>query len=213
MKPIKILAVGDDNVGKIELLTTFGKGEYPQEYVPTTFDNCIKTYRFQNKEVKLDLWDLSGFGEYSTLRKSFYYSVDVILLCFKVNNEKSFNNIKNKWYPEIAHKCPSIPILLVGTHSEKRSTTNQKNAKRLVNKQKAMDFASQIGAKCYIECSALNYTNVELIFDEAIGSVMPNAVESVNVVSYNHNEFFWYLCALLTAYTVFVVIAFIGGSN
>lgn len=39
---------------------------------------------------------------------------DCFLLCFSVNSRSSFENIAIKWYPEIQHHCPKIPVILIG---------------------------------------------------------------------------------------------------
>lgn len=38
---------------------------------------------------------------------------DVFLLCYSVASPSSFDNIKNKWFPEIKHHAPGVPFILV----------------------------------------------------------------------------------------------------
>lgn len=36
------------------------------------------------------------------------------LLCYSISSKSSFDNIVQKWYPELKHHCPKVPILLIG---------------------------------------------------------------------------------------------------
>jgi len=43
---------------------------------------------------------------------------DVFLLCYSVASPSSFDNIKNKWFPEIKHHAPGVPFILVRPPSD-----------------------------------------------------------------------------------------------
>ena len=45
---------------------------------------------------------------------------DVFLVCFGVASPDSFDNVREKWVPEINHHCPKTPFLLVGTQMDLR---------------------------------------------------------------------------------------------
>ena len=45
---------------------------------------------------------------------------DVVLICFSLVNPASFENVIEKWYPEVRHHCNNAPIVLVGTELELR---------------------------------------------------------------------------------------------
>ena len=46
----------------------------------------------------------------------FYFQTDCFLICFSVNSRTSYENIANKWHPEIKYYCPNTPIVLVGKY-------------------------------------------------------------------------------------------------
>src|SRR5690606_19931753 len=99
------------------------------------------------------------------------------LICFSVVSPPSFENVKEKWHPEIKHHCPNVPFLIVGTQSDLRDdrTTIEKLAKskqRPVSEEQGRALAAQLGAVKYIECSAYKQRNVKDVFDEAIIAVL-----------------------------------------
>lgn len=75
---------------------SYTSNEFPQEYVPTIFDNYTATIQLDNKTVSLSLWDTAGQEEYNRLRTVAYPNTDVFLIIFDVTNESSFDNATNK---------------------------------------------------------------------------------------------------------------------
>ena len=45
----------------------------------------------------------------------------MFLVCFAVDNRDSFDNVRNKWVPEIRHYSPHTPIMVVGTKADLRN--------------------------------------------------------------------------------------------
>ena len=63
----------------------------------------------------MTLFDTAGQEDYDRLRPISYPDTNVFLVCFSVVRPTSFENVKEKWIPEIKHHCPKTPFLLVGT--------------------------------------------------------------------------------------------------
>src|SRR3954468_4573203 len=93
-----------------------------QKYVPTVFENYITqtTHRASGKTVELALWDTAGQEEYDRLRPLSYPGSDIILICFSIVSQQSFESVREKWYPEISHFNPKAIIILVGTKIDLR---------------------------------------------------------------------------------------------
>src|SRR3989338_8127363 len=109
MHPVKCVVVGDGAVGKTCLLISYTTNSFPEEYVPTVFDNYSATLMCDNRAISLGLWDTAGQEEHDRLRPLSYPQTDVFLLCYSVISPASYKNVQDKWYPEIVHHCPSSP--------------------------------------------------------------------------------------------------------
>mmetsp|Transcript_69931 Transcript_69931/g.97232 ORF Transcript_69931/g.97232 Transcript_69931/m.97232 type:complete len:198 (+) Transcript_69931:58-651(+) len=177
MQSIKLVVVGDGAVGKTCLLISYTSNSFPQEYVPTVFDNYSANVMVDGKTVSLGLWDTAGQEDYDRLRPLSYPQTDVFLVCFSIVSPTSFQNVKTKWVPEVKHHCPDTKLILVATKMDLREDKEQ--IERL--KEKGYEPISQsdgeglckdIGAEAYRECSALTQKGLKQVFDEAIKAVI-----------------------------------------
>ena len=46
---------------------------------------------------------VAGSEDYDKLRPLSYPETDVLLVCFSVNNSKTFHNVRSKWIPEVRY--------------------------------------------------------------------------------------------------------------
>lgn len=174
---VKCVVVGDGAVGKTCMLISYTEGKFPKEYVPTVFDNYEATIIVEGKEVKFSLWDTAGQEGYARIRTLSYPKTDIFLLCFSVVNHPSFVNVKDRWYVEIKHHCPNVPIILVGTKADLRNDestleTLRKDGKSPITDEEANNMVKELGALKYLECSALTRQGLKNVFDEALTSVV-----------------------------------------
>ncbi|KAL6445183.1 hypothetical protein ACFW04_002220 [Cataglyphis niger] len=160
MQTIKCVVVGDGAVGKTCLLISYTTNKFPSEYVPTVFDNYAVTVMIGGDPYTLGLFDTAGQEDYDRLRPLSYPQTDVFLVCFSVVSPSSFENVKEKWVPEITHHCQRTPFLLVGTQIDLRddvATTEKlaKNKQKPISGEQGEKLAKELKAVKYVECSAL----------------------------------------------------------
>jgi len=177
---IKLMVVGDGSVGKTCLLISYTTNSFPGEYVPTVFDNYNANAIVEGNPVNLGLWDTAGSEEYDTLRPLSYPGTDVFLICFSLFSPESFDNVTKKWYKEITEHAPDTPIILVGTKLDLRGKPEaiqslKENNQDPISTEKGEGLAKKIGAKKYLECSALTQEGLAKVFEEAVKVILfPN---------------------------------------
>ncbi|AMD19414.1 HBR513Wp [Eremothecium sinecaudum] len=196
MRSIKCVVVGDGAVGKTSLLISYTTNSFPEDYIPTVFDNYTTTIALEDinspngthQIYKLHLWDTAGQEEYDRLRPLSYPQTDIFIICFSVNERASFHNAFDKWFPEIRHntntestewflKSGKYPILLVGTKADLRDSAHEEDRLREINE----DFVSraeikrlvtECGFMGYVECSAATQEGVVEVFETAVRCVI-----------------------------------------
>ena len=125
--------------------------------------------------------------DYDRLRVLAYPDTDVFVVCFSIMSPTSYENVEEKWAPEIKHYRETTPFILVGTQSDLRDNFYeiqrlQRNRQKPVTFEMGLRMASKVGANCYVECSALTQKGLKAVFDNAILAVispMPPATRKV----------------------------------
>ena len=135
------------------------------------------------KFISLNLWDTAGQEDYDRLRPLSYPQTDVFLLCFSVVNPTSFEHVAQKWFPEIIHHCPSVPVILVGNKCDLREDPEtilnlSKLRQQPISLTQGLATAKKIGAIKYMECSAKSGKGLREVFHTAAEVVVSPEIYS-----------------------------------
>ncbi|PRP82097.1 hypothetical protein PROFUN_03787 [Planoprotostelium fungivorum] len=166
----KLVIVGDGAVGKTSLLLSYCTGTFPEEYVPTVFDNYASEIAVDDGEtIGLSFWDTAGQEDYDRLRPLSYPGTDIFVVCFNVTSPSSFDNVLHKWLPEIRHHCPTVPFVLLGLKSDLRNdgaTLERLKGKgiSMIAREQAVALAKTEKAIGYHEISARTGENMKEFF-------------------------------------------------
>lgn len=93
-------------------------------------------------------------------------------------NPASFENIQDKWIPEIRRHCPGVPFIIVGTQADLRNSEESQKRRgdrakvTPVSEAEAIKLAKREKAVKYMECSALTQKGLKAVFDEALLAVI-----------------------------------------
>ena len=183
MQNIKCVVVGDGAVGKTCMLVSYTTNAFPGEYVPTVFDNYSANVMHNGTPFNLGLWDTAGQDDYDKLRPLSYPQTDVFIVCYSVISRTSFDNVRNKWVPELKYYSPNTPIILAGLKIDLRK--DEKVLKRLrerkenaITIEEGNQLAKEIGASRFVETSALTQEKLSFLFKEAIDSALEEETNS-----------------------------------
>ncbi|KAF7360439.1 CC42-CANAL CELL division control protein 42 [Mycena venus] len=201
MDTIKLVVVGDDDVGKGSLLhlaprnalkalvLLFGTTlDLPMHLIRNqkVFDSYAVSIPIGTETWTFGLWDTAGQADYDRLRPLSYPQTDVFVVCFSVGLPASFENVKQKWFPEVNHFCPGVPNILVATQIDLRSDERavEKMAKLgqlPVSTAQGEKMARELGATKYFECSAKTHEGVQNVFDQAIAAAVTDIKRKRNL--------------------------------
>ena len=158
MQRVKVVAVGDDGVGKTSLFTTYGDDAFPHDFVAPIQDWCIEVVHespesgTEPRPIILALFDTPGGDKYDSLRPLGYVDTDVFLLCYSVASRASFDRIAAKFVPEIDHHGPEgVPRILVGLQAD------TSDSERSVTFQDGQALADSIAAVAFVEIAAKSH--------------------------------------------------------
>ena len=150
---VKLLIVGDTNVGKTNFIYRFIENKFSQNYMATTgIDLKCTTIELKGKKIRVQLWDTAGQEKYRSITKNLFLKVQGVLAVYDITNNDSFINIKS-WIKIIKEECGThMPIILLGN---KNDLENQ----RSVDKDTAITFAKEEKLE-YIETSSKSGENI-----------------------------------------------------
>ena len=102
---MKVIVVGDGQVGKTCLITRFVKNNFLTEYKKTLgVDYLQKTMQVEGDDVTFHVWDTAGQEEFNSLTRRYYRGSSACILAFATNNRESFESVK-KWHQAVIDEC------------------------------------------------------------------------------------------------------------
>jgi small GTP-binding protein len=158
MNDLKVVAVGDGNVGKTSLLVVLNGEPFPRPYPLFIVEDLIKNLNFHGVSYKLRLWERAE-DEFGNAHPLSYKDANVILLCFALDSKQSFINLTLNWINEAEHSCPKAKTILLGTKSDARKPDNVNH----VTDIEAMTFKAEQQCWAFITCSSKSGHGIDKI--------------------------------------------------
>ena len=112
---MKIIVIGNGQVGKSTLTVKFVKNIFTTEYKQTLgvdFLNIKKYIKKIDQEIDFYIWDTAGQDHFNAITRRYYRGADACLIVFSITDRDSFNQVKS-WHQKMTQECGNIPTALV----------------------------------------------------------------------------------------------------
>ena len=167
---IKILSVGDPEVGKSCLIKRYCEGRFVQRYISTIgIDYGVKKINMLGKKVSVNFFDLSGNSDYTDIRNEFYRDSQGVIMVFETCTKSTFQNLQ-RWEREMrANGCSEPAVVVCGNKADLKG--------KEVTPQDAQKWCSSKGYT-YFEVSANSGNGVVEAFDTLFNMVVSRSIEN-----------------------------------
>ena len=157
---IKLLLVGNSNVGKTSIILQYIDNFFPKGHLSTIgVEFKVKTFEYRSFKIDLQIWDTSGQERFHSITKNFFRNADCIFFVYDITNYKSFEDAKI-WIKEAEEIGNFFQKMLIGNKCdlvEKREVSEEE----LNNYSKENNIIS-------LEMSAKEKNNLNEAFNEMI---------------------------------------------
>jgi len=156
---VKIIFIGDANVGKTTIIHRFVLHDFIEEYRPTIGANIATNLLLvEGALVNTVIWDIAGQTLFQMFRGKYYKDVDCAILVYDVTNKESFRSIKH-WWRELNIYAKNTPVILVGNKIDL-------GVKRVISTDDGIMLARKLKIP-FFETSAKHDLNIQTLFIEA----------------------------------------------
>ena len=160
----RYIIVGDPSVGKSCILNQFLNGAFTEDYdITVGVEFGAKTIEFNNKKVKLQIWDTAGQDSFKSITRAYYRGSAAALICYDITSKESFENLEG-WLDECrTNGNPEMTLVLVGNKTDLED-------EREVSKEEGKDFAEK-NDMIFFETSAKTSNRVASLFQESASNI------------------------------------------
>ena len=155
---VKVILVGESNVGKTSLINVFLTGKFEEKVMNTTSASCIhKKLTTDISSYSIMMWDTAGQEKFRSINKIFIKESKIVIFVYDIIRRSTFEEIP--WWVNYVKELLGDEAIfgLVGNKADlfdkEEEIKEQKKEFDLVDKKEASNYAEQIGA-LFIETSA-----------------------------------------------------------
>ena len=191
-KSIKVILLGDSNVGKTSILNCLEKKDILQQKT-MSLEYFNLNIKINNYTIRMQIWDTVGQEKFNSIIDNYYKTTDIVIFVYAINDLKSFNNIEN-WFEKLKDKGGNTTV---GSNNNEESV-DKNMIKILVGNKKDLfkerKVTYQMGEKLKKENNfnlfkeiSCHYDNNEAILDDNSSDNLKDE-ENLNIEKINENE-------------------------
>jgi Ras-related protein Rab-18 len=165
---LKILIIGESDVGKSSLLLRFTDDVFNQD-TPATIGMDFKTamVNIDDNKVKLAIWDTAGSERFRSLTPNFYRGAHGAIIVYDVNRRETFEKL-DSWLNELDTYTTRTDTvkMLIGNKIDKAEGKPQ-----AVSREEGLRWARK-HSTLFIEASARTSEGVKTAFEELVEKIL-----------------------------------------
>ncbi|XP_071079327.1 cell division control protein 42 homolog [Haliotis cracherodii] len=181
-KCVHCAVFGDGMVGKTSISESYAQKSFSESYEATVFENYAVPLSVAGEEFIISMFDTAGQKDYESLRSFTYKESEVLLLCFSTCDRETLASINDVWMPELKRHTKQSkqkrPVILVGTQIDLRVGNEDSE----VSADEGVQLAKDIGADCYVECSARSREGLKEVFEHVVFSALKYRKKKSNIL-------------------------------
>ena len=167
---LKLLIIGDSNVGKTSILLNYTDNYFPESHLATIgVEYKVKEIKTNKYNIALQIWDTAGQERFRSITKSFFRNTNGILFVYDITNRKSFQSVKD-WIKDSELHDSGFEKILVGNKIDLKE-------KREVNTDELTEYGMKKKIDT-IETSAKERINIDEAFQKIIDLILSNKDEN-----------------------------------
>ena len=154
----KLMMLGDASVGKTSLTLRYISGFFMEDLKLTIgVDFYSKTTLFNEKKVKLQIWDFGGEERFRFLLSQYCKGANGAFFLYDITNESSIEHLPD-WTQIVRENAGDIPIMLIGSKVDLDEF-------RVVPREDGILAAKKYNLSSFVELSSKTGKNVEKAFN------------------------------------------------
>ncbi|XP_047290803.1 mitochondrial Rho GTPase 2 isoform X4 [Homo sapiens] len=165
-RDVRILLLGEAQVGKTSLILSLVGEEFPEEVPPRAEEITIPADVTPEK-VPTHIVDYSEAEQTDEELREEIHKANVVCVVYDVSEEATIEKIRTKWIPLVnggTTQGPRVPIILVGNKSDLRSGSSMEAVLPIMSQFPEIETC--------VECSAKNLRNISELFYYAQKAVL-----------------------------------------
>ncbi len=177
---LKIILVGDKNVGKSCLIYQYTIKEFSPEYKSTTSnDRSEVEIKVNDLIIRATIWDTIGQERYISVNTLFMKNTKIALLVYDITNRQTFANLEN-WNERLKNNCDCKVIGIIANKSDLYED-------QVVSKEEGENFAKSING-LFFETSAMDYESVSNAFQQLVEKYVNDGYEDIKIYEEKKNN-------------------------
>ncbi|KAL9651338.1 hypothetical protein ABK040_001290 [Willaertia magna] len=173
LKSIKIIFLGDKQVGKSSLIEKWTKGQTKCRFLGNYLDNNFLITKIEVNNYYIQFFEALDYEELLTnnsIRNSFFKYTDFAFIIYDINGYSSWDNASIKWLNLLQEYCKDVNIMLVGNKNDlPRRVPSiaecESFCKGFIISQDQINNDITNSGIFFIEVSCYENTNIDLTFN------------------------------------------------